>query len=126
LVGWNGLQYLPESEETEVGYLLARPLWGQGLATEGARVSLEFGFSELKCTTIIALAHPDNGASRRVMEKLGMTFDRLAVYFGMQMARYTFDVVDYPSFPEALHMQGYAKGRADGHDGPRAMRADRD
>ncbi len=91
LVGWNGLQFLPETHETEIGYLIDRSLWGQGLTTEAARVGLDFGFGTLKLETIIALAHPDNVASRRVMEKLGMAFDRLADYFGMQMARYTID-----------------------------------
>ncbi len=88
-VGWNGLQYLPETGETEIGYLIDRPLWGQGMTTEAARVGLEYGFRHAQLKEIIALAHPDNVASRRVMEKLGMSFDRFAEYFGMQMARYT-------------------------------------
>jgi RimJ/RimL family protein N-acetyltransferase len=91
LAGWNGLQYLPDTRETEIGYLLDRFLWGQGLATEGARVGLRYGFDELRLPEIIALAHPENLASRRVMEKLGMRFAGPAEYFGMQMARYTLD-----------------------------------
>ncbi len=88
LVGWNGLQYLPETQETEIGYLIDRALWGQGLTTEAARVGLRYGFADVGLPTLIALAHPDNGASRRVMEKLGMTYDREAEYFGMRMVRY--------------------------------------
>jgi len=88
LSGWNGLQYLPDTRETEVGYLLDRPLWGRGLTTEAARVSLRYGFGNLELPEIIALAHPENLASRRVMEKLGMRFTGPADYFGMQMARY--------------------------------------
>jgi ribosomal-protein-alanine N-acetyltransferase len=95
LVGWNGLQYLPETGETEIGYLIDQPLWGQGLTTEAARVGLRYGFADLALPTIIALAHPDNGASRRVMEKLGMTYDREAEYFGMRMARYVMDAAGY-------------------------------
>lgn len=91
LVGWNGLQYLPDTGETEIGYLLDRSLWSQGLTTEAARVVLRYGFAEARLPEIIALAHPENLASRRVMEKLGMRFRGMAEYFGMQMARYLLD-----------------------------------
>ena len=89
LAGWNGLQYLPDTNETEIGFLIDRMLWGRGLTTEAARIGLQYGFRELAMGEIIALAHPDNGASRRVIEKLGMQFDRVTEYFGMQLARYT-------------------------------------
>ena len=48
LLGWNGLQYLPDTEEVEVGYLLSRRHWGQGLATEGAQAALRFGVETLR------------------------------------------------------------------------------
>ena len=89
LVGWNGLQFLPDTKETEIGFLTDKALWGQGLTTEGGRIGLRYGFRELGLPEIIALAHPENGASRRVIEKLGMQFDRVTEYFGMQLARYT-------------------------------------
>jgi len=44
LIGWNGLQYLPETDEVEVGYLLSQQFWGQGYATEGAKASITYGF----------------------------------------------------------------------------------
>ncbi len=89
LVGWNGLQFLPDTKETEIGFLTDKALWGQGLTTEGGRIGLRYGFRGLGLSEIIALAHPENGASRRVIEKLGMQFDRVTEYFGMQLARYT-------------------------------------
>ncbi len=94
-VGWNGLQYLPDTKETEIGFLIDRVLWGQGLTSEAARIGLRYGFSELEMPEIIALAHPDNGASRRVIEKLGMHLDRVTEYFGMQVARYRLDGAEY-------------------------------
>lgn len=87
LIGWCGLQFLPETQETEVGYLLSRPFWGQGLATEAARTSLQFGFEELGLESIIGLVHPDNIASQRVLEKLGMSLVDRAIYFGMECLR---------------------------------------
>jgi len=88
LLGWSGLQYLSETDETEIGYLLHKNFWGRGLATEGARVGIRFGFETIGLEEVIALAHPENVASRRVMEKMGMSFDREAEYFDMTVARY--------------------------------------
>ena len=95
LVGWNGLQYLPDTKETEIGYLLEHALWRQGLTTEASRITLRFGFRHLGLERVIALAHPENVASRRVMEKLGMGFDCLREYFSMEMARYTLSARDF-------------------------------
>jgi RimJ/RimL family protein N-acetyltransferase len=91
LIGWNGLTYLPETGETEVAYLLARPYWGHGLTTEAARASLRFGFEVHGLDPIIALVHPENARSIRVIEKLGMAFTRRAEYFGMELLRYILD-----------------------------------
>jgi RimJ/RimL family protein N-acetyltransferase len=77
LIGFIGMVYTPfEARFTpcvEIGWRLAAEFWGQGLATEGARAVLQFGFDELKLAEIVALTVPANRRSRRVMEKLGMT-----------------------------------------------------
>ena len=88
LIGWNGLQYLPETDEVEVGYLLSRQFWGQGLATEGAKASLEFGFKTLGLPQIIGLTHPENTASQNVLKKCGMHYVERKEYFGMQLFCY--------------------------------------
>jgi len=59
--------------QAEIGYLLARAYWSQGLMTEAARLTLGYGFATLHLNRIIAWADQDNAASRRVLEKLGMT-----------------------------------------------------
>jgi RimJ/RimL family protein N-acetyltransferase len=59
----------------EVVWRLLSAHWGQGLATEAARASLEFGFSVVKLPEILAWTTADNIASRRVMEKLQMSHD---------------------------------------------------
>jgi RimJ/RimL family protein N-acetyltransferase len=56
----------------EVGWRLARPAWGCGLATEGARASLAHAFGALSLKSVISIIDPDNGRSIRVAEKLGM------------------------------------------------------
>jgi ribosomal-protein-alanine N-acetyltransferase len=88
LIGWSGLQMLPETDETEIGYLLARPYWGRGLATEGGRVGMNFGFDTLQIPTIIGITHPENIASQHVLEKIGLVFLEEAEYFGMACYKY--------------------------------------
>jgi RimJ/RimL family protein N-acetyltransferase len=56
----------------EVGWRLARDAWGRGLATEGARASLQHAFGELRLRSVISVIDPGNERSVRVAEKLGM------------------------------------------------------
>jgi RimJ/RimL family protein N-acetyltransferase len=76
LIGFIGLavpKWLPEVlPAVEVGWRLHPDQWGKGLATEGARASLRHGFETLGLDRIISIFDPDNVASGRVMEKLGM------------------------------------------------------
>jgi ribosomal-protein-alanine N-acetyltransferase len=89
LIGWAGLQYLPETDEIEVGYLLDKAHWGRGLATEAASSSVRFGFDDLGIETLIGVVHPENVASQRVLEKTGLSFVERSNYFGMDVFRYT-------------------------------------
>ena len=91
LVGRGGLQYLPDTGETEVDFILAPEFWGRGIATAVGEAGLRLGFEELGVRRIIGLVHPDNSASKRVLEKIGMTFDRTTEYFEMVVDRYTIE-----------------------------------
>jgi len=62
--------------DIELGYVLKAAHWGLGYATEIEHASLAVGFGDLGLTRIIAIASSANGASRRVMEKAGMRFER--------------------------------------------------
>jgi len=88
LIGWCGLQFLPEFGKTEVAYLLGKPYWGKGLGTEAARAAVQFGFDTLGLESILAIVHVDNMASRRVIEKLGMAFIEQTNLWGMECYRY--------------------------------------
>jgi RimJ/RimL family protein N-acetyltransferase len=59
----------------EVAWRLMRPYWGRGYATEAARAALDFGFREIGLSDIAALTVPANQRSRRVMERLGITYN---------------------------------------------------
>jgi RimJ/RimL family protein N-acetyltransferase len=77
LLGFCGLtvpMFLPAIlPAVEIGWRLARPAWGRGVATEAARAALAFGFGELAMGEIVAIVDPGNARSLRVCEKLGMT-----------------------------------------------------
>lgn len=88
IIGWAGLQYLLELDETEVGFLLDQPFWGRGYATEAALASLQFGFEHFSLDHMIALVHPDNLASQRVIEKCGMTYMETISLWGMELMRF--------------------------------------
>ena len=88
LLGWCGLGRLEDTETIEVGYGLAPRAWGRGIATEAARASVRFGFEELALPRVVAVAYPDNAASRRVMEKLGMRYVRNETHYGQDCVYY--------------------------------------
>lgn len=87
LMGWAGLQYLPELNETEVGFLLDNSFWGKGYATEAAEASLQYGF-ERGLKYLVGLVHPENVASRRVLEKCGLVYDRSLQIWGINLMHY--------------------------------------
>lgn len=72
VIGFSGFKHLPELDEVDLGFRLLPAYWGRGLATESARACLRFGFETLGFDRVIALVLPQNGASRRVLEKIGM------------------------------------------------------
>jgi RimJ/RimL family protein N-acetyltransferase len=95
LIGWLGLRYLPETEETEVAGLLSHRYWGLGLAVEGALEAIRFGFVDHGLGAIIGLALPENSRSRRVLEKLGMSYKGEAEYFNTTVCRYVLERSSY-------------------------------
>ena len=89
LVGWCGLWRLKETGEIEIGYAIAREFWGKGYASEAARRFLKYGFNELNTDEIVAVAAPENSASRRVMEKIGMRYDYTGAFYGRELVHYS-------------------------------------
>lgn len=73
VIGGVSLHVNPEHETAELGYLLGRRWWGQGLATEAAGAVVNWGFQSFQLHKVYARAHVDNRPSWRVMERLGMT-----------------------------------------------------
>ena len=95
LIGWNGLQHLPETGEVEVGYLISQAFQGRGWTTEGVLASLRFGFEQHALQSIIAIIHPDNTASQRVAAKCGLARLERTTYFGMDCFRYRIAATEF-------------------------------
>ncbi|MES2632290.1 MAG: GNAT family N-acetyltransferase [Pseudomonadota bacterium] len=96
-IGFVGLsipkRVFPFSPCVEVGWRLARPFWGRGLASEAARESLRFGFEQLGLQEIVSMTALANLPSRAVMERIGMRnsgedFDHEALPEGHALRRH--------------------------------------
>jgi RimJ/RimL family protein N-acetyltransferase len=90
-IGFTGLHFAqfsaPFTPCVEVGWRLAYKYWGEGYATEAARLALAHGFGALALPEIVSYTSPANRRSRAVMERLGMRRDSK-------------DDFDYPRLPE--------------------------
>ena len=66
----------------EIGWLLHRPYWGRGYATEAGAAARDVAFRQWKYPYVISLIRPVNVPSRRVAERLGMTAGREVQFHG--------------------------------------------
>ncbi len=94
LAGFCGYWYFRDPPELELLYGIAAERWGMGLATEAARAMLRYGFEVLGFERIAASTDIANTASVRVMEKLGMRFERRAVVGGLDTLFYSVSLDD--------------------------------
>lgn len=71
VIGHAGLRLDDDRKGGELGYWLARDVWGAGYASEAAATIISFGFGDLQLEKIWATCLPDNGPSLRVLSKMG-------------------------------------------------------
>ena len=78
LIGDCGLEHMDVEgdPEVELGYDFRSDYWGRGLATEAASAVRDYAREQLGLTRLVSLIRPDNLASRRVAEKIGMAPER--------------------------------------------------
>jgi len=103
-VGFGGLRSL--FGMPEVVYHLAPAYWGKGLATELGQASLRYGFEEHRFEKIVAIAKPENAASIRVMEKLGMHYEMNTSYYDIDVVQYTLGREEYKPTADAAYILG--------------------
>jgi RimJ/RimL family protein N-acetyltransferase len=78
----------PFENDLEIAYHFIRAVWGKGYATEAAQACLGYGFGKLKTAIIIGFTHPENIASSRVLEKIGMKYKGLVEIEGAKERKY--------------------------------------
>ncbi len=71
---------MPEFNETDIGFRFLPQYWGKGIATEVSKEIIKYGFEVLKLERIIGIADPENIASCRVLEKIGLKFYKIDTY----------------------------------------------
>ncbi len=95
LLGWIILRPLPGYTDVEIGYRFKRTAWGKGYATEASRVILHHGFETVALDEIVAVIHPENGRSQRIIKKLGLIPDGMRKAYGKEIPFYRLTRAQY-------------------------------
>lgn len=102
LIGCIGLKQVPFKADftptVEIAWRLAQPYWGQGLAFEGAKAALQFGFEQLQLETIVSFTAVCNLRSQRLMQRLGL--QRVGTF-------------EHPALPEGDRLRTHVLYRGD-------------
>ncbi|MEW6412924.1 MAG: GNAT family N-acetyltransferase [Candidatus Zixiibacteriota bacterium] len=78
LIGWAGIgPWEPDETEIELFYGFGKEHWGKGFATEAAQAVMDYAFDKIGLKRLIAVANPENIGSVRVLEKIGMKFEKI-------------------------------------------------
>ncbi|MBB5205367.1 RimJ/RimL family protein N-acetyltransferase [Inhella inkyongensis] len=90
LVGAGCVQYLGQdpANPLELGWRLHPKAWGRGLASEAARHMADWAFDHFERDALCAVCHPDNQASRAVMQRLGMHYIGEQAWYDISCAVY--------------------------------------
>ena len=95
LVGFCGHRQFEDGERVELLYAITPEYWGEGLVTEAAREVLRHGFSSCGFETVIAATDTPNQPAVRVMQRLGMIFDRRTQFHDLDTVFYTLSKADF-------------------------------
>lgn len=90
----------------EIGYVLSKDYWGQGIATEAAQAVIEYCFTALNLEVLTCGHFIDNLRSKRVIEKCGFAFFKRASYYAKQLQK-EFDTFEYLLTKENWNLPAY-------------------
>ena len=94
LIGFSGFWYFHDPPELELLYGFLRPWWGRGFATEAAGAVARYAVERLGLRRVVASADVPNVASHRVLERLGLRFERRALDEGIDTVWYGLEVTE--------------------------------
>ncbi|MEW6129816.1 MAG: GNAT family N-acetyltransferase [Acidobacteriota bacterium] len=100
LIGFCGFTMIRKIPE--IAYMFAQEYWGRGLATEAAAACLGYGFEVVGIESAIAYTRPENQASKRVLEKIGMIYENIEAHYGYVFDKYGINRQDYRKFNHQL------------------------
>ncbi|MBB1139762.1 GNAT family N-acetyltransferase [Myroides sp. WP-1] len=87
-IGWCGLKFDADTQQTDIGFRFFEEEWGKGYATESAQACLQVGFNQFQLSHIIGRAMKANIASICVLEKLGLTYEQDIILDGEEAVLY--------------------------------------
>jgi len=90
--GVGALIRMPDGEDVEVAYRLARSAWGLGSATEAAGALVAHALGPLALARVVAVTYPENLASQRVLDKVGFERRGIREYKGVQVTYHVLTV----------------------------------
>lgn len=79
----------------EIGWRLHPDFWRRGLASEAAQAMAGFAFERLQAPLLLAVREPDNLASARVMDRLGMVARGIETWYGLPLATHALSAADW-------------------------------
>ena len=82
IIGFCGIKYVEQLGDVDIGYRFLPQYWGKGLATQTSQIIMDYAKHTLGLKRIIGLALPGNAGSIRVLEKLGLTYEKDIEYMG--------------------------------------------
>lgn len=102
IVGAGCIQHLGRASTNplEIGWRLRRDRWRQGLASEAARTMAAFAFDTLAAPELTAVCDPENKASSRVMERLGMRYRGIERWYDEDLAVYVVSRAEWQALPK--------------------------
>lgn len=104
LIGYCGFKYVEETPEIELLYGLERAYWGRGFTTEAAWACLRYVFENTELARIVALAWPENKGSWRVMEKIGMKYEKMAHHYNADLVYYAIEKEEFRPDASAVYV----------------------
>jgi len=87
-IGWCGLKFSEIENETDIGFRFFEEEWNKGYATESAVACVKYGFENLKLKRIIGRAMKENIGSIKVLEKIGLKYEKDTEFDGKEAVIY--------------------------------------
>lgn len=94
-LGWCGLKYDEKLDEIDIGFRFFEHFWNKGYATESAKACVDYGFEKFNLKIIIGRAMKENFNSVKVLEKIGLQYEKDFDFDGQEGVIYSIKNKNY-------------------------------